>query len=83
MVPDTIPTMALGASTIIGTLTPFKGALGSLRESLGCLEKARAGGYDGALGDREASAGTFREFVVYDEAQVYPEYVVIYRRDLE
>mmetsp|Transcript_37817 Transcript_37817/g.87547 ORF Transcript_37817/g.87547 Transcript_37817/m.87547 type:complete len:628 (-) Transcript_37817:184-2067(-) len=44
------------------------------------IQKAQAEGYDGILGDREAAVGTFREFVVHDEAQVYPEYVVIYRR---
>ena len=27
--------------------------------------------YDSLLGDREAKRGTFREFIVYDEAQVY------------
>jgi len=36
--------------------------------------------YDAVLGDREASAGTFREFVVYDEELVYPEFVVLYER---
>lgn len=38
------------------------------------------GAIDGVLGDREASVGTYREFVVFNEAQVYPEYRVIYRR---
>mmetsp|Transcript_88179 Transcript_88179/g.249873 ORF Transcript_88179/g.249873 Transcript_88179/m.249873 type:complete len:227 (+) Transcript_88179:3-683(+) len=37
--------------------------------------------YDSVLGDREASVGTYREFVVYEEAAVYPEYLVLYRRD--
>lgn len=36
--------------------------------------------YDSLLGDREAAVGTYREYVVYDEAQTYPEYAVIYRR---
>lgn len=36
--------------------------------------------YDSILGDREAAVGTYREYVVYDEAQAYPEYAVIYRR---
>lgn len=39
-----------------------------------------SGDYDAVLGDREASAGTFREFVVYDEELVYPEFVVLYER---
>lgn len=36
--------------------------------------------YDSVLGDREASVGTYREFVVYQENQVYPEYVLLYQR---
>jgi len=36
---------------------------------------------DGVLGDREASVGTYREFVVFKEAQIYPEYRVLYRRN--
>jgi len=32
------------------------------------------------LGDREKCRGTYREFIVFDRDQVYPEYVVIYRR---
>mmetsp|Transcript_14633 Transcript_14633/g.43724 ORF Transcript_14633/g.43724 Transcript_14633/m.43724 type:complete len:657 (+) Transcript_14633:67-2037(+) len=38
------------------------------------------GSYDSVLGDREASVGTYREFVCYAEPQVYPEYVAYYRR---
>jgi len=33
------------------------------------------------LGDREKARGTYREFIVYDSAQAYPEYVIIYRRE--
>mmetsp|Transcript_13521 Transcript_13521/g.36488 ORF Transcript_13521/g.36488 Transcript_13521/m.36488 type:complete len:364 (-) Transcript_13521:110-1201(-) len=40
----------------------------------------RSGAYDGVMGDREASVGTYREFVVYRERQIYPEYVVLYKR---
>jgi len=36
--------------------------------------------YDSVLGDRRAKANTFREFCVYDESQVYTEYVVLYER---
>jgi hypothetical protein len=39
------------------------------------------GEYDSVFGDREASARTFREFVVYDSAALYPEYVVLYTRE--
>ena len=33
------------------------------------------------LGDREASVGTYREFVVFDASQIYPEYVILYERE--
>lgn len=41
------------------------------------------GDYDSVLGDREASVGTYREFVVYDEDLIYPEYVVLYERKFD
>mmetsp|Transcript_10528 Transcript_10528/g.23693 ORF Transcript_10528/g.23693 Transcript_10528/m.23693 type:complete len:894 (+) Transcript_10528:99-2780(+) len=41
---------------------------------------AQAEGYDCVCGDRESVVGTYREFVFFDEAQLYPEYTVIYRR---
>eukprot|EP00928_Gymnodinium_smaydae_P017573 TRINITY_DN16719_c0_g5_i3.p1 TRINITY_DN16719_c0_g5~~TRINITY_DN16719_c0_g5_i3.p1 ORF type:complete len:916 (-),score=213.83 TRINITY_DN16719_c0_g5_i3:49-2796(-) len=44
------------------------------------VDVAREGGYDCVCGDRETSVGTYREFVFFDEAQIYPEYTVIYRR---
>eukprot|EP00927_Polykrikos_kofoidii_P021721 TRINITY_DN20479_c0_g1_i1.p1 TRINITY_DN20479_c0_g1~~TRINITY_DN20479_c0_g1_i1.p1 ORF type:complete len:638 (-),score=107.22 TRINITY_DN20479_c0_g1_i1:295-2052(-) len=47
------------------------------------IEQAAASGrYTGVLGDREAAVNTFREFIAWEEEQVYPEYVVIYRRVL-
>ncbi|CAK0796122.1 unnamed protein product [Prorocentrum cordatum] len=39
-----------------------------------------AGEFDSTFGDREASVGTFRELVVYDTDQVYPEYILLYER---
>jgi len=38
------------------------------------------GGFHCVLGDREKVRQTFREFVVYDSHQVYPEYIVWYIR---
>jgi len=32
------------------------------------------------MGDRERAVGTYREFIFYDEASVYPEFLVRYRR---
>lgn len=40
----------------------------------------RSGACDAVLGDREASVGTYREFVVFRRRQIYPEYVVLYKR---
>eukprot|EP00971_Amphidinium_carterae_P129485 2564589-Amphidinium_carterae.2 len=33
------------------------------------------------VGDREKARGTYREFIVYNSDQAYPEYVLIYRRE--
>lgn len=43
----------------------------------------KAGQYDSLCGDRWRAVGTFREFVFYDSAQVYPAYVVRYRRIMQ
>merc|ERR1712187_4673 len=37
--------------------------------------------YDSVLGDREKARNTYREFIVFNNDQAYPEYVIIYRRD--
>jgi len=39
------------------------------------------GAVDAVLGDRAASVGTYREFVVFNSACVYPEYVLLYLRE--
>merc|ERR1712008_280457 len=41
-----------------------------------CVE----GTFDCVLGDREKCKGTFREFVLFDSEDVYPEYIIEYRR---
>jgi len=51
-----------------------------LRESLRVSCRAGAGGHHSVLGDREKVRQTFREFVVFDGHQAYPEYVVWYSR---
>jgi len=40
-----------------------------------------SGQFESVVGDREAAVGTYREFVVYTADQVYPEYIVMYRRE--
>eukprot|EP00929_Paragymnodinium_shiwhaense_P086428 TRINITY_DN46943_c0_g1_i2.p1 TRINITY_DN46943_c0_g1~~TRINITY_DN46943_c0_g1_i2.p1 ORF type:complete len:1681 (-),score=360.26 TRINITY_DN46943_c0_g1_i2:146-5188(-) len=37
-------------------------------------------GYDSVCGDRATAVNTFREFIVYDKNQVYPAFIVSYRR---
>ncbi len=37
--------------------------------------------YHSVLGDREKTVGTYREFIVYDNDQVLPEYVLWYTRE--
>jgi len=37
--------------------------------------------YDCLLGDREAKRGTYREFIVFEREQIYPEFVILYHRD--
>ena len=37
--------------------------------------------YDSVLGDREQSVNTYREFVVFKDEQIYPEYVILYEKD--
>eukprot|EP00929_Paragymnodinium_shiwhaense_P103788 TRINITY_DN6754_c0_g1_i1.p1 TRINITY_DN6754_c0_g1~~TRINITY_DN6754_c0_g1_i1.p1 ORF type:complete len:554 (+),score=124.76 TRINITY_DN6754_c0_g1_i1:80-1741(+) len=40
-----------------------------------------SGKFESVLGDREQARGTYREFIVYDEDQVYPAYICWYKRD--
>jgi len=39
-----------------------------------------SGAIDSVLGDREAAVGTYREFVLFNEHLIYPEYVLLYER---
>lgn len=47
------------------------------------IAEAKAGGYNCVVGDREQKVGTYKEFIFFDERQVYPEYTVIYRRQYD
>lgn len=47
-----------------------------------CEQACLRGDFHSVLGDRKACRGTYREFIVFDEDQVYPNYVVRYRRVL-
>ena len=44
-------------------------------------EACKNGGYSCVIGDRIKHRGTFREFVVFDDDLVYPEFIVTYRRE--
>ncbi|CAJ1415001.1 unnamed protein product [Effrenium voratum] len=48
-----------------------------IRKPDSCLKKE----FHCVLGDREKVRGTFREFIVFDNDQVYPEYIVWYERE--
>lgn len=54
---------------------------GRLQRRLGRSCGEALAGFDGVLGDREASVGTYREFVVFSQQQIYPEYLILYERD--
>jgi len=41
------------------------------------------GDYDCVFGDREKCRGTFKEIVIYESSQAYPEFIVYYRRKYE
>jgi hypothetical protein len=47
------------------------------------VESCTKGPYHCVLGDREKCRGTYREIIVYDDDQVYPEYVIWYKRVYE
>merc|ERR1712166_742679 len=76
-----------GSST--GTMYGAGAYLGESITKADEYAKDEAGGYyDGVFaallcrtcGDRSKTAGTFRELVVYDNDQLYPEYIVFYQR---
>lgn len=46
------------------------------------VDSVMHGHYDSVLGDREKCRNTFKEFVIYGSDQVYPEYVVMYKRKM-
>jgi len=39
-----------------------------------------SGNYDSVLGDRTRVSGTYREFIVFDSAAVYAEFIILYQR---
>eukprot|EP00929_Paragymnodinium_shiwhaense_P071280 TRINITY_DN36249_c0_g1_i1.p1 TRINITY_DN36249_c0_g1~~TRINITY_DN36249_c0_g1_i1.p1 ORF type:complete len:969 (-),score=214.02 TRINITY_DN36249_c0_g1_i1:166-3072(-) len=39
-----------------------------------------SGEHEVVVGDREKAVGTYREFIFFEEASIYPEYVAFYRR---
>mmetsp|Transcript_75871 Transcript_75871/g.180267 ORF Transcript_75871/g.180267 Transcript_75871/m.180267 type:complete len:1130 (+) Transcript_75871:72-3461(+) len=45
------------------------------------MDEVVSGSYDSVVGDREKAVGTYREFIFFHEAAVYPEYVIFYRRE--
>jgi len=51
-----------------------------LEQRCGYEQAPGEGQYDSVLGDREKCSGTYREFIVYDDDFVYPDFIVKYRR---
>mmetsp|Transcript_98765 Transcript_98765/g.258018 ORF Transcript_98765/g.258018 Transcript_98765/m.258018 type:complete len:96 (-) Transcript_98765:4-291(-) len=45
-----------------------------------CAGGVGGGGYHAVLGDREKVNSTFREFIIFDNCQVYPEFLIWYSR---
>lgn len=45
-----------------------------------CEDACMRGPYGAVLGDRRKCRGTFREFIVFDDDQVYPNFIVTYKR---
>merc|ERR1719272_127417 len=43
-------------------------------------DKVKAGECDSVVGDRAKAANTFRELVVFNKDQIYPEYIVFVSR---
>lgn len=43
-----------------------------------CMEN-----HDSLCGDRWTAVGTYREFIVYSSGQVYPQYIIAYRRVMQ
>jgi hypothetical protein len=50
-------------------------------DAVGLTEDVLHGDYHCVLGDREKCRGTYREFVVFASDQVYPEFIVTYKRN--
>jgi hypothetical protein len=45
-----------------------------------CEDACVKGRFHSVLGDRKKARGTFREFVVFDKEQVYPNWIITYKR---
>eukprot|EP00927_Polykrikos_kofoidii_P040025 TRINITY_DN34297_c0_g1_i1.p1 TRINITY_DN34297_c0_g1~~TRINITY_DN34297_c0_g1_i1.p1 ORF type:complete len:1174 (+),score=175.13 TRINITY_DN34297_c0_g1_i1:138-3659(+) len=50
------------------------------RDVAWCVRSAMEGSCDSIIADRKAAVGTFREFVIFDQDQVYTEYILWYER---
>jgi hypothetical protein len=50
-------------------------------DAVGLTEDVLHGDYHCVLGDREKCRGTYKEFVVFASDQVYPEFIVTYKRN--
>jgi len=75
--PMIIARVALGRINYCAELDP------AVNPGRDALERSCIGGeYHSVLGDRKKARGTYREFVLYDHYQVYPQFIVWYSRQL-
>lgn len=49
-------------------------------ENRRAYDHVESGECDSVIGDRAKATGTFREFIIYNKDQAYPEYVILYER---
>jgi hypothetical protein len=64
---------------------PFPGSGGPSAnqfDTAALVKTVTHGEYHSVLGDREKCRGTFREYIVFDNAQVYPEWIIWYKRQM-
>eukprot|EP00927_Polykrikos_kofoidii_P023196 TRINITY_DN21428_c0_g3_i1.p1 TRINITY_DN21428_c0_g3~~TRINITY_DN21428_c0_g3_i1.p1 ORF type:complete len:1240 (+),score=181.34 TRINITY_DN21428_c0_g3_i1:201-3920(+) len=73
--PVILARVTLGRINYCPELDPIKNP-GRAALERSCL----CGDYHSVLGDRKKARGTYREFVVYDHFQVYPQFIIWYSR---
>mmetsp|Transcript_83703 Transcript_83703/g.194687 ORF Transcript_83703/g.194687 Transcript_83703/m.194687 type:complete len:543 (-) Transcript_83703:318-1946(-) len=76
--PNSDGTYAVLMCRILGGRVKYTDEVSPNVEAL--VQSVTEGPYDSVLGDRAKCRGTFREFVIFDTEDVYPEYIITYKR---